>query len=272
MIHQGKSAFAMLFSPGSTRTADSCSHEILEEFKRLSLGRLPIFGGSAADMAMNANYVFCNEKASPDSLVVAVFVTSLKFGIAIAHGLTPTSKTAVVSRACGHEVVELDGEPAADVYCRMVAAPRESLVSNELPLITGQPLGIRDACGQYAVDMISYITERGGLQMAQPVGEGTVLTLMELKAEKMLSAGEDAMRKAMLRASDSDPAAVFTCDCILRPMALANDRPRKSGRCCGWCRTRRWPVSIRSAKPASATMGAPGTTTKPSACFCWGGN
>ena len=220
LIHQGKSAFAVVFSPGSTRTADSCGHEILEELKRLSLGRLPIFGGSAADVKMNANYVFAGESAAPDSMVVAIFETSLRFGIAIAHGLKPTTSTAVVTKACGHEVVELDGMPAATAYSRLLGITRDALEERDLPLITGQPLGIRDVCGQYTVNMISYITSRGGLQLAQPVGEGTILTLMELKPEEMIAAGEDAMRKAMLRSGESDPALVITCDCILRSMIL----------------------------------------------------
>jgi signal transduction histidine kinase/DNA-binding response OmpR family regulator/HPt (histidine-containing phosphotransfer) domain-containing protein len=227
MVQNGKAAFAILFSPGATNSADSRGYEILEEFKRRSLGRVPIFGGSAADLKMNANYVFRNGTASPDSLVVAVFVTSLKFGIAIAHGLTPTSKTAVVTRVAGHEVIELDGEPAADVYCRMTEIPRQSLSSDHLHLSTGQPLGIRESSGQYTINMVSCTTERGGLKMAQPVGEATVFTLMERNPERMLSAGEDAMRKAMLRAGDSNPAAVFACDCILRPMVLDKRAPEE---------------------------------------------
>ena len=271
LIQQGKSAFAMLFSPGSTRAADSRGHEILEEIKRLSLGRLPIFGGSAADMSMQANYVFAGESASPDSLVLAVFETSLRFGIAIAHGLTPTSHTAVVTRACEHEVVELDGEPAADAYGRMLGIPRASLEEKDLPLITGRPLGIRDLSGQYTVNMISYITPRGGLKLAQPVGEGTTLTLMSLNPEDMLAAGQDAMRKAMLRSSESDPAVIITCDCVLRPMVLRElRRPRRSLASCACRPTPPSWASTPSAKPASATTAAAGTATKPSACCCWG--
>jgi signal transduction histidine kinase/DNA-binding response OmpR family regulator/HPt (histidine-containing phosphotransfer) domain-containing protein len=222
LIHQGKSAFAMLFSPGTTQAADSCGHEILEELKRLSLGRLPVFGGAAADWLMNANYVFAGTQAVPDSMVVAVFETSLRFGIAISHGLKPTSRTTVVTRANGHEVLELDGAPAADTYSRLSGISRRELEQQELPLIAGQPLGIRDSLGQYTINMISGLTSQGTMRLAQPVAEGTTLTLMSLVPDEMIAAGEDAMRKAMLRSTECDPAVIFACDCVLRPLILGN--------------------------------------------------
>ena len=222
LIHEGKSAFAMLFSPGSTQAADSRGHEILEELRRLSLGRLPVFGGSAADWSMKANYVFAGPLASPDSMIVAVFETSLRFGIAISHGLKPTSHTTIVTRASGHDVLELDGAPAADTYSRLSGIPRRALEKQDLPLIAGQPLGIRDSVGQYTVNMISCITPEGAMRLAQPVSEGTTLTLMTLVPDEMIAAGEDAMRKAILRSSECDPAVTFTCDCVLRPLVLGD--------------------------------------------------
>jgi len=90
LTRQGKAAFALLFSPGDTGHADSRSYEILEELKRLSAGLLPIFGGSAADdWRMEENYVLLGQRAYPDSVLVAVFETRLRFGIALAHGFRP---------------------------------------------------------------------------------------------------------------------------------------------------------------------------------------
>jgi signal transduction histidine kinase len=222
LLRQGKSAFAMLFTPGSTQAADSRGQEILEELRRLSLGRLAMFGGAAADWSMKANYVFAGTVAAPDSILIAVFETSLRFGIAISHGLKPTSRTTVVTRASEHEVFELDGEPAADAYSRLSGIPRHALEERDSPLIAGQPLGIRDSVGQYTVNMISHVAPDGAMRMAQPVSEGTLLTLLTLVPDEMIAAGEDAMRKAILRSSECDPAVTFTCDCVLRPLVLGN--------------------------------------------------
>ena len=73
MTQRGESAFGVVFSPGNTRHADSRGHEILVELKRLSLGRLPLFGGCAADdWLMEANYIFLGNRAYPDSVLLAV--------------------------------------------------------------------------------------------------------------------------------------------------------------------------------------------------------
>ena len=46
----GTSLFALIIHPGNTRSASSMGYELLEAFKSISLGRIPVFGGAAADM------------------------------------------------------------------------------------------------------------------------------------------------------------------------------------------------------------------------------
>ena len=117
---KGKSVFAILFSPGNTHHSTSQSYEILEAIKLKSLGRLPVFGGSSADdWRMETNYVFLGDEAIPDGMLLAVFETQLQFGIAMDHGFVPTPHQTTVTRARGHEVLELDGYPAADVFARI---------------------------------------------------------------------------------------------------------------------------------------------------------
>lgn len=131
LTRQGKSAFALLFSPGNTRRDDSCSYEILKELKRLSGGRLPVFGGCAADAwRMEENYILLGQWAYPDSVLVAIFETRLRFGIALAHGFRPGSRRAVVTRARGHEVLELDSLPAAQVYAEMLGTSPEAITGS----------------------------------------------------------------------------------------------------------------------------------------------
>ena len=89
---QGKSVFGLMFSPGNTKSTDSHSFEILEELKRLSEGRLPIMGGCAADdWRLETNYVLCGGRAYPDSLLLVLCETQLRFGLALAHGFSPPS-------------------------------------------------------------------------------------------------------------------------------------------------------------------------------------
>jgi PAS domain S-box-containing protein len=221
LTRQGKSAFALLFSPGNTQQTVSRSYEILEELKRLSQGLLPIFGGSSADdWRMKTNYILWGERAYPDSLLVVVFETRLRFGTALAHGFRPSLRQATVTRAQGHEALELDGQPAAGVYARLLGMSREELEGKHLTLTTGRPAGTPDLYGQYNINVASYFTPQGGVRFAQPVAEGTILTIIEADRDSMIAAGQEALRKALMQGHVGDPALVLVFSCALRTRIL----------------------------------------------------
>jgi PAS domain S-box-containing protein len=221
LTRKGKEAFGLLFSPGNTRHADSHSYGILEKLKRLSDGRLPIFGGAAADdWQMEVNYVLYGQQAYPDSVLVAVFETSLQFGTALAHGFFPTRQRATANRVREHEVLEFDGQPAAEVYARMLGCEPEALEGKHLTLTSGRLVGSSDPHGQYCINVASYFTAAGGVRLTQPVPEGTNLTMMQAEIDNLIVAGQDALRKALLRGQISDPAVILVFSCALRHSIL----------------------------------------------------
>ena len=151
-----------------------------------------------------------------------VVETSLTFGISLAHGFRPTSRRATVTLARGQEVLELDGQPAADVYCRMVQLPRENLAGKHLTLTTGRPLGILDPYGQYSINVATFFTESGGVRFTQPAPEGTCLTLMSADHDHLVAAGGEALCKALRRGSIKDPAVALVFSCALRSRILGS--------------------------------------------------
>jgi signal transduction histidine kinase len=220
---QGKSAFAFMFAPGETFTSMLRSFEILEEVKRLSQDRLPVIGGAAGDdLRMETNYVFYGEQAYPDSLLLVICRTQLRFGIAMAHGLKPTAQRVMVSRSHNHEVLELDGQTAAEVYSNTLGHSRESLEGQHLTLVTGRPMGTLDPYGQYSINVAAYFTPNGGLRVAQPVTEGTMLTFMVATPGSVAAAGREALRKALLRGSITQVATVLVFSCCLRACFLGD--------------------------------------------------
>jgi len=228
MARSGNSAFAMVFAPGNTRETPTYGYEIVQELRRRCSGEMPLFGGCAADdWTMNGNFVLCNEQVYADGLLVAVFETGLQFGIAMAHGFRPGQQSATVTRADDHEVQELDGRPAADVYAEMVGISRESLAGKHLTLTVGQPMGVLDAYGQPQINVASYFTPQSGICFARPVSEGTRLTLMEAVPDEMIAAGKKALLKAMLRAGTESPAVAFVCSCALRSRMLKHRSPEE---------------------------------------------
>ncbi|MBV9756784.1 MAG: hypothetical protein JO047_06995, partial [Alphaproteobacteria bacterium] len=176
MAREGKEAFGILFCPGNTRRHDARCYEILEAVKLRSLGRLPVLVGAAGDnWQMEENFVFCGAQAYADSALLAIFETKLRFGIGMANGFRATATTASVTAVDDHEVLALDGRPAAPVFARLLGTSAAAMEGKHLTLATGHPFGTADPMGQFSINAPSYTTARGGIRFTQPLTPGTVL-------------------------------------------------------------------------------------------------
>ncbi|MGC8490742.1 MAG: FIST N-terminal domain-containing protein [Syntrophobacteraceae bacterium] len=218
---EGKQAFGLLFCPGNTRFSDSRGFEILEKLKELSQNRLPIFGGcSGDDWRMEENFVFHGERVYRDSLLLAVFETSLEWGMALYHGFEPLPGQVVITGAEGHEIRELNGEPAAEVFAALLGKSAKELEGKHLTLSSGLPIGVPGPYGQYSISVASYLTAGGGIRVSQPISRRTALTLMESEPDNLVAAGGEAFRKALLRGNVENPAAVIVFPCALQQKLL----------------------------------------------------
>jgi signal transduction histidine kinase/ActR/RegA family two-component response regulator len=227
----GRSAFAFVVSPGNTRHAASSSFDVLEAMKRRTLGRLSIFGGSAADdWRMERNFVLVDDRAEPDALLVALFETELQWGMGLEHGLVASGASATVTSTDGHEVVTLDGRPAIEVYAELLGTTRETLSGQHLTLATRRVLGSADSVGTYIPNVASYATPRGGVLLTRTAPPGTVLTPLAPTPQTTSTAGPDAIRKARLRGGITRPAFALASYCALRPKLLGDASRVELGR------------------------------------------
>ncbi len=81
---EGKSLFGIIFAPGVPGTALSPHPHIPELLAQRSLGRIPFFGVSAPrDKGMTRPSTLANDGAVTDGLLVALFESRLRFGIAL---------------------------------------------------------------------------------------------------------------------------------------------------------------------------------------------
>lgn len=220
----GTSVFAILLSPGNTRDHVSKSSDILKSITQKSLGRLPVFGGSVADdWRMDSNFVLLGSDVFSDSMVLAIFETQLQYGIAMAHGFIQANSQVRVTSAEGHEITELDGEPAATAYARLTGFTREELEGKHLSMTTGYTIGTADQLGQHNINVATYFTPRGGVKVTQPCVPGTILTVMSVAPHSMGSAGEEALRKAVMRGGIIAPAYALVAYCALRPRIVGRE-------------------------------------------------
>ncbi len=135
LTREGKTIFAMLFTPGNTRQHDSRSYELLELLKAKSLGHFPVVGGSAADdWRLETNAVLLGAGVYPDSILIAIVETKLQVGIALAHGFRSTGVETTVTDIRGQELLTLDGRAAADALPELIGSTREQLVGKHVSL------------------------------------------------------------------------------------------------------------------------------------------
>ncbi len=154
----------------------------------------PIVGGSAADNAIEGKWqVMAGGAPVGNGLVVSVMFPSSRIGAAFHSGYEPTERRGRVTRCSGRRVIEIDGQPAADVYAAWTqgAVTRPTVDSvNILMETTLWPLGRHmDNIGGADVFMLSHpetLTADGSLTLFTEVAEGEELVLMHGTADSLL--------------------------------------------------------------------------------------
>lgn len=89
---------------------------------------VPIFGGSSADDDLTGQWwQLCNGQIGQTELVVGVLAPSVEISGFFAAGYRLTGQAARVTRHHDREIIELDHQPAAEVYRRWLGNPPYSL-------------------------------------------------------------------------------------------------------------------------------------------------
>lgn len=210
MQHTPWPAFGMLLVDGL------CSREErLTAALYRSLGDVPIFGGSAGDMLKFANtFVYHDGVMYQDAAVFTLFLTTLPFHIFKHQHFQPSSTRLVITEAdpARRIVKEINGEPAAHAYARLINIPVDQLdasVFSRNPLL----LQFRD---DYYIRSISGIEPDGSLRFYCAIDKGLVLSIGKgTPGTKILE--EDLAR---IKEDIGEPAVILGCDCILRRLQL----------------------------------------------------
>ena len=95
-----------------------------------ALGSIPHFGGSAGDdNHLTRTYVYYGGRVHAHAAVVVMVNTWLDFEVFTTHHLQPRQEKLIVTAAdsARRTVIELNAEPAAAEYARLVGVPLERL-------------------------------------------------------------------------------------------------------------------------------------------------
>jgi hypothetical protein len=198
--------FAFLLVDGLSRR-----EEALGKAVQLTLGSIPVIGGSAGDsLQFRQTCVFHDGSAHNNAAVLAIISTRLRHCFVKAQHFEPTANRMVITgaRPEARVVTEINGYPAATEYARIVGIPPELLNPDAFAAF---PVVVRVG-GQEYVRSIQKVNPDNSLSFYCAIDKGVVLSR---------ALGVDPLRNliAALDAADAEIGplqAVLACDCILR--------------------------------------------------------
>jgi len=114
------------------------------------IGRVPFFGGSAADNTISGDWVlFTDEMVTPDGVAVAFFYTEKKFANVYTGAYEETEKVGIITKVRDNRTIcEIDGVPALAKYREWTGATKEEVAGGGLlAYAITAPLGVKDPLG-----------------------------------------------------------------------------------------------------------------------------
>lgn len=187
-----------------------------------SLGKIPLFGGSAGDDQKNTKtQVFSNGQFYSDSAVLVILNTKLPFKLFKTQHFIPTNERLVVTEAKpDYRIVnELNGFPATKEYARLVGV--ESAQLNPFHFAAAPVVVMID--GTDYVRSIQKTNTDGSLTFYCAIEDGIVLRVAHgINLIENLEQSFDRIEKEIGRLQ-----LVLGCDCILRKLEIERNNIKK---------------------------------------------
>ncbi len=199
-----KSEFALLLSDGLARNEDLVAASIGP-----ALGDIPLFGGSAGDgMEFKETALYADGELLSHHSICAMFRTVHPVRVFRFDHFEPSSTQMIVTRADPENriVYEINAEPAAEEYARLIGQPLENLS----PIIFATNPVMVSVGGQHHVRSIQKLEDQSALRFFSAIDEGLVLTLAN--ARNILQDTEEKLN------SLDNPNFILAFDCIFRKL------------------------------------------------------
>jgi hypothetical protein len=208
--NQNRQSLAFLFADGVSGQEDHLIAAL-----DAALFPVPVFGGSAGDgLSFKATFILKDGRFQSDAALLVFVETDCEIAELCFDHILPTETRMVVTEADLNNriLIEINAEPAAEEYARIVGVDLEDLS----PLVfAANPLLVQ-AGGRYHVRSIQKVRDDGSLRLFSAIEKGLVLTL----GRGQDIAGNLNERLSALTNSGSPPLAILGFDCILRRLEI----------------------------------------------------
>lgn len=196
------------------------------------IGRVPMFGGSAADDTVEGNWkIICDDKVFKDGVAVAFFYTDNEIMTSFAGCYRETNNMGLITKVKDNRtLVTIDGISALKKYAHWINSSPNSLKGdNILVASVTKPLGVKDPLGNLTIirhpmfgnDMGTKTTADDTITLGNKVVEGTAIIQLESTVDELIDSTGITL-KGLRKKMYTDPAALLLVHCAGRRLGIGS--------------------------------------------------
>ena len=196
------------------------------------IGRVPMFGGSAADDQVSGDWkIICNDKVLEDGVAVAFFYTDNEMVTSFTGAYKETKNIGLITEVKNHrDLVSIDGVSALKKYAHWSNVRPDTLQGhNLLRASVTRPLGIKDPLGNLTVirhpmfgnDNGTKTVEDDTIMLGNNVVENTAIIQLEATIDELIDGVGSTLRDAKKQLY-TEPAAYLLFHDGARRMVIDN--------------------------------------------------
>ena len=189
------------------------------------IGRVPFFGGSAADNTVNGDWkIFLNDTVVSDGCAVLFFYTDKLMGTEYTGAYRETGEAGIITKVTDKRtMVEIDGIPALKYLAKWYdVKPKDLMGQNLLVRAILNPIGIKNPTGDFIVIRHPMIgNEDLSANVGNDLAPGTAIMLMEATVDELIASTKKAL-VACRNKIDTDPAGYFLVHCGGRKLGIGD--------------------------------------------------
>ena len=196
------------------------------------IGRVPMFGGSAADDTVEGNWkIFCNDQVFQDGVAVAFFYTDNDIVTSYTGAYRDTENYGLITEVKNDRtLVKIDGVSALKKYADWIGKkPSELKGQNLLVASITKPLGVKDPLGNLTVvrhpmfgdDMGTKTTTDDVINLGNKVVEKTAIVQLEATVDELIKSTKTTLKDVKSQLS-TEPAGYFLVHCGGRKLGIGD--------------------------------------------------
>lgn len=189
------------------------------------IGRVPMFGGSAADDTVEGKWkIICNDKVFSDGVAVCFFYTDNDIVTEYTGAYHETDVAGIITKVeQNRTLVTIDKEPSLTKYSKWIGINENSLRgTNLLANSILHPLGIKDQVGNLTAVRHPMIGNTNNtMNIGNKLAENTAVILLEATVDELIASTGDNLKKVR-NGLTTEPAAYMLVHCGGRKLAIAD--------------------------------------------------